>query len=124
MKADNSLLVASGHPSKAGLVDEGPNSLPVIVDGFEAFGPCRPPWPACAELLYDRKSREFIGLAYFVHPSNIDCVRPLIASYASPVVQYGIGPHIDDNEGFTERDHFVDLVLGLRRAEWGFYGAK
>ncbi len=70
-----------------------------------------PPWPSCPDILFEQKTRAFVGLAYGVHPDFHSAARRICSNIGGNAIRYNEPCQNCPREQYGDNNwHYVEVV--------------
>lgn len=83
-----SLLLTLESPTELFISSRELPDKPLLVSGLVTTRPSFPPWPTCADILFNSKSRIFVGLSYPVGSADEGLARSVCSRVSSEIMRY------------------------------------
>jgi hypothetical protein len=72
-----------------------------------------PPWPVAPDILFDRRTRSFVGLAYGISPGYHAYVRELADRHGSSSVRYSCPDSDFPRTAYSDSEaHYLEVIWG------------
>jgi len=84
----NSLLFALKRPVRLFLSRYSISDKPLVIDSIVTTRPSTPPWPSCADILFNVKERIFTGLCYGIGQEDRPLVREFCSRLPKEIIRY------------------------------------